>query len=460
MNLQYSKYLIILGFLVLFSCKNNSVEPDVPVIVIQPDPEPEKPVEPAKPQYLEENSWIYAQMKLNYLWAETMPLEDSTDKNLVPIEYFNSLINKENDRFSYMKNRYDEILDYWNGNLKSFGFRYRKFSNDGSTLSLAVSLALKGSPAEKAGLGRGDVITKINGNVITTSNVEDLLATENSVFTVSDSIGQSRNVTIIKEKFQIDPLQFYKIYEVGGKKIGYLVYTQFLFNYETETREIFKYFKEQRIDDMIIDLRFNPGGVTPIAEVMASLLGPDLGTSTVLFKGYGNAYQSSTSTEPPFRTFTNETSNLSNLSRIFAITSNSSSSSSELIINCLRPYRPVYTVGGHTYGKNVISTILRDENSKFSFALMPAWSVIQNVNGQSDYGNKNGIGPDYPVADGSLPYKALGDPEETLLKAAISVILGKTAGLNNGRTNSYGSLLDDFHNFDTGTGFLGNKRYN
>lgn len=440
----------------LQSCDRQGVKPD--------GPEPPIGVDttkiPVKPEFFDENTWIYRQMTMNYLWADEMPDEDSTDKALKPLVYFYSLLNKEKDRYSYAKDSYEEIGDYWSGNLESYGFRYKHLSDE-SGYKMVVSLVLKGSPAEEAGLNRGDIITQIGGELPDPENTGALLEKKSAVFTVVTPEDSMKTLNIVKRKFQLNPLQLYTIIEWQGKKIGYLVYTQFLFNYETETRQIFQYFKDNKIDEMIMDLRFNPGGVTPNAEVIASLLGPDLGNTAELFHGSANRYQNQQNgTEQGSRRyFTNETANLSELARVFVITSKSSASSSELVINCLRPYRPVFTVGGNTYGKNVISIIVADETGRYPFTLMPAWSSIFNVNNESSYGNETGIPADYPVEENVLPYLPLGDPSETLLGAALSVISG-AAPESKGRRVHSAKVLDGFHHFDTGTGFLGNKRYN
>src|SRR5690606_9609905 len=128
----------------------------------------------------------------------------------------------------------------------------------------------------------------------------------------------------------------------------------------------------------------------------------DVGSNTELFHGLPNSFQQvlqDASGGDGRRFFTRETANLSDLNRVFIITSKSSASSSELVINCLRPYREVVTVGGNTYGKNVISTIISDETGRFAFTLMPAWSAILNVNNESSYGNVTGIPADLAVEE-------------------------------------------------------------
>ncbi len=443
-------YILVLFFFIV-SCEKSKVLPDPPIIVVPDD------TTVVLPKYFHENTWIYEQMRLQYLWADDMPDEKSTDKNLEPVEYFYSLLRKDVDRYSYASSDYQEILDYWNGQLESYGFRYKKVRVDGE-FGLAVSLVLKNSPAELGGLKRGDLIVAIDGEPLNPENAERLLERKGASFLIKND--EEYRLSLAKQKFQVDPLQFAEIIPWQGKKVGYLVYTQFLFEYEERTRALFQYFKDQQIDEMIIDLRFNPGGVTPNAEVMASLLGPDLGSSVELFHGTGNTYsqqQSILRGESPVgrRYFTNETSNLSHLSRLFVLTSKSTASSSELVINCLRPYRAVYTVGGYTYGKNLISTIIYDETGRYSFGLMPAWATLINAHDQSTYG-KDGLIPDFPILEDEWPYMPLGDTTETLLRTALYAI---SPGESKKEFKKI-EVLDGFHHWDTGKGFLGNKRYN
>ena len=57
--------------------------------------------------------------------------------------------------------------------------------------------------------------------------------------------------------------------------------------------------------------------------------------------------------------FLNEPNNIgANLSRVFVLTSEGTASASELVINGLKPYMTVITVGDHTYGKNLFGTLV------------------------------------------------------------------------------------------------------
>ena len=80
----------------------------------------------------------------------------------------------------------------------------------------------------------------------------------------------------------------------------------------------------------------------------------------------------------------------------------------------------VILIGENTYGKNVGSRSYTD--NRWKFGLQPIVFLINNSNGESDYGTKSGFTPNYLLADNELPYKALGNPGETYLKKALSIM--------------------------------------
>jgi carboxyl-terminal processing protease len=417
----------------------------------------------APSKYLKENSWIYAQMKKYYLWEENMPAEAKTDKYLEPTKYYKSLINENQDWFSYMKTDKNEVLNFWLGTPVGFGFRFRPFKPDPTkeNLHLSVSLVSQQSPAEKGGLYRGDIIQKINGNVITTSNLESLLSQpilEISWQTTSNDI---KTAALARNRYQVKPIYNSQIIQNGNKKIAYLCFTQFLHDIDNDLRNVFSQFKTQKIDEFIFDLRFNPGGFTPNAEVVGSLIVKNLNPNSKMFGGHANKAQTlEAQSKPDYkegRNWTNETVNLNNLNKVYIITSRSTSSSSELIINCLKPYMQVVLIGENTYGKNVISTIITDETGQFPFALMPAFSTLENVKGESFYGRKEGFIPDYSVPDDILPYYPIGNLNETLLRKTLEIINGNFSLTIPVDSSHYKvNYLDKMHHYDSHTPFVSN----
>jgi C-terminal processing protease CtpA/Prc len=439
-----------------FSCKK-----------VLPEPEP-KPVDPdpvvivkdtvkvLPPSiYLEENKWIYKQMKAFYLFEDQLPNEDKTDKYLQPKEYFKSLINPEKDWYSYFKYDKKDVLGFWWGNPHGFGFRYKILDEGSEVLNLLVTLTSNEAPVGKTALKRGDIIKRVNGKEIAMSDIDKLFDNEKVTLSGIAVNGSSFEIDMAKSTYRVDPFKHAQIYDFDNHKIGYFVFSQFLDGIDTDLRNIFGIFKNSNISDLIIDLRFNPGGFTPNAEVFGSLLVHDLKPGTKMFGGKRSAQNNQTSNPTDGdRGWTSETQNINYLKRVFIITSKSTSSSSELVINSLKPFMEVIIVGDQTFGKNVISTIITDETGKFNFVLMPAFSTIENALGKSDYGLTKGFIPDYSVEDNILPLYSLGDLREPLLNKTISVITGKSIENLNYLPKQIVKFKDRFHYYDSMQPFL------
>ncbi len=67
----------------------------------------------------------------------------------------------------------------------------------------------------------------------------------------------------------------YKVIEAEGHKIGYLVYLQFITSYNTTSLNLaMEYFRDNQITDLVLDLRYNPGGFTTAAQYLTSSIAP------------------------------------------------------------------------------------------------------------------------------------------------------------------------------------------
>ena len=194
---------------------------------------------------------------------------------------------------------------------------------------------------------------------------------------------------------------------------------------------------------MVLDLRLNPGGYISSAITLSSLIVKNLSTSNIFYKDqYNDQYQSyfqqlygSSFFNHPFQA---ESNNLgSSLSRVFILTSDGTASASELVINGLKPYMDVFTIGDHTYGKNLFGTLIGDDQKRWNWGMYVMLGQTANSLGQSDYGNVNGISPTYQISDNVVPFRAFGDENETLLNKALLVIgvpINTTARVSAGLT--------------------------
>lgn len=397
------------------------------------------------------NNWIYDNMNVFYLWGDKMPTKANTNRSKVPDEYFESLLYQYGtvDRFSWVEEDAEALVASLQGVTKSAGFSYSAFYAGQNTKEVvfAVRYSIKDSPAEKAGLTRGDIITQVNGVTIDTLNYRTILAPDNLALSLGERSGNTyvstgKTISLTKAVIQNYPVHFTKIIEAGGKKIGYVVYNQFIDGITTngvtnkqfndELRTAFGQFKSQGVTELVLDLRYNGGGYNTAAEVLSSLIVKNLQPGTLMYRQIWsvNAKKLIGASEDYYEhKWLKEDNNMGNISRVFVLTSNGTASASELVINNLKPFMEVILVGANTYGKDVGSITIddSDNNYRWKWGLQPI--VVRTVNalGEANYGTKSGFTPDYLVNDNVLPFKPFGDPSETLLKVALEKITGVSA---------------------------------
>lgn len=223
------------------------------------------------------------------------------------------------------------------------------------------------------------------------------------------------------------------VYSLKNKKIGYFCYLKFE-NVE-ELAPIIGKFKNANIDELVIDLRYNPGGYVSTCKYLCN--------SVVNERGYGKIFQSQgfndvlsaemqlkygSKYDSEYYDFPTKSEDKQlgmplyglNMNRIFVLTSSHTASASEALIVCLRPYNSVIVIGERTVGKGVGSYTIRDP--KYKYELHPITLRYFNANEEST--PDDGIEPDYIVKDGyQTRKKEIGHLEEPLLNMAISLIV-------------------------------------
>lgn len=393
------------------------------------------------------NSWIQENMEYWYLWNDELP--EDNDKNVDPQDYFEGLRHRD-DRFSWIQNNYNDLLNALQGVNKEAGYEYVLYrEKEGSDeVMMQVLYTKPASPAETAGLKRGDVITHINGQRITTGNYKDLLQSVKSDHTIDykpllveeEAFGEVKTASLTAVSYAENPNYMHRIIETGGRKIGYFLYNFFApgtdsapGKYDAETDAIFADFKARGITDLVVDLRFNSGGSESSARKLASLIGRGVGKSKVFLKRqYNDRVQAEILNDDELgenflvSEFMDEPNNVGTLlssGRVYILTSSRTASASELIINALKPFMEVFLIGDTTYGKNVGSVSLFEEKDpKNLWGLQPIVVKVYNSLDQSDY--SNGFTPDVIHKDNSLFLYPLGDSREALLSQAIAQITG------------------------------------
>ncbi len=382
-------------------------------------------------EYAEVNQFIYDKMSVYYLWNDEMPELDPLKQD-DPEAYFKNLIYDSIDEWSYITDDADELTSYLEGDVKEVGYSlsfYYAYSSGSDEVVAYVEYVETGSPAEEAGLKRGDMIVKINGETLTTSNYTGLVYDESltvglGVFVDGVIENLSPSYSLEAEQLQIDPILTTNVFEKDGSKVGYLCYTSFLSGYDDELESVFADFKAEGINDLILDLRYNGGGSVNTALLLAEMIGPSSLVGNVFIRyayndvvtaAYEEAYPDE---EDLFNLDFEENANNLDFSRVYVLTTSGTASASEMVMYSLMPYMDVIQIGEQTVGKYYASTTFADDDS--SWAIQPLILRAENRDNSIDY--SQGLIPDMQESD-NLTYE-LGLEEDVLTAVALDQIWG------------------------------------
>jgi C-terminal processing protease CtpA/Prc len=385
-------------------------------------------------------TWAAQQLGEWYLFPETLPAALDPAPFTSVQAYLDALTatarSQGKDRFfTYIDSIAEEDAFFRSGETAAFGIRIQ---TDSTTRRVLVADAYEGAPALAAGIDRGAEILAIGTSPSSLRTVNDIIAAE-GVGGVSDALGPStagtartlqiedgngrRTVSIAKANFNIQPVSQrfgVQLLSDGGRRVGYLNLRTFIDTADPQLRNAFATFRAQGVDAFIIDFRYNGGGLVDIANLMGDLLGENRNTGDVF---------SSTEYRPSKAQF-NETHRFQRQPqsvapvRIAFITTSASASASELVINGMQPWLrdQLILVGGNSFGKPV-GQIARDRSACDDRLRVVAFGT-KNADGRGDYFNGLASTVARSCAAQDQLARPMGDPQETLTRAALDALAG------------------------------------
>lgn len=385
--------------------------------------------------------WVLGQLNEWYLFPDLLAstidpagynnLDDYVDALVAPARA------QSRDRyFTYVTSIKEEDAYYSQGSSAGFGFRLGYTSSG----RLYVTESYEGAPALAAGIDRG---TEIIGIGTSTSNVQTVssLYASGGIDAVSNAMGDSTpgttrvlqirqldstvsTVSVTKRDFTLAPVSSRygaKIIEDGGRKVGYVNLRTFVVTADQQLRDAFATFKAQGVTEVIVDLRYNGGGLVSVAEGLSDLLNAQRAGQVLSY----TTFRASKASE-------NETTNFSSLPQAIAATkvafigTGNTASASELVINAQKPYLGANSalIGSNTYGKPVGQIAL--DYAACDDRLRAVAFRTENSAREGDY--YTGLATRLPAtcqANDDIGYQ-LGDPREASIKVALDFLAGRS----------------------------------
>ncbi|ATW04440.1 S41 family peptidase [Sphingorhabdus sp. YGSMI21] len=386
-------------------------------------------------------NWAFDLLDEWYLFPETLPASLSPAPYASVQDYIDALTatarNQGRDRyFTYITSIAEENAFLNSGATAGFGIR---LSYDSNASRVYILDAYEGAPALAAGIDRGAELLAIGTSSSNLQTVTALFA-QGGAGAVSNALGPStagtsrvlrfRNAagvetttTVSKADYAIQPISpryGVQIIDNGGTQTGYVNLRTFIDSAEPQLRDAFQQFRNAGVTELVIDLRYNGGGLVRTAELFADLLGRDRFTNQV--QGV-TRFRASKSSNNETRNFQTQAQSIAP-TRIAFITTGGSASASELVINAMIPYldADMALVGSNTYGKPVGQIGL--DRSACDDRLRIVAFATENADGNANYfdGLASSLTNSCQAADDVS--RPLGDPAEASTARALGFLSG------------------------------------
>lgn len=307
----------------------------------------------------------------------------------------------------YTKDEYEQESVTTEGSYVGIGVAMQKYTAGG----VQIVECYKGSTAEEAGVKVDDVITAINGEDITDTELQDVVSMikdnedKDVVLTVQRKGEDTQEITV-----KVSNVELPSVFgEMLDENTGYIQITEFKGVTVEQYEEIFADLKEQGMERLVVDLRDNPGG---LLNVVCDILRDILPEGLIVYTEDKNGNRSE------------ETCDGKNpLDMPLAVLVNgNSASASEIFAGAVKDYGLGTIVGTTTYGKGVVQSI-----RQLSDGSAVKLTIANYYTPKGNSINKTGIRPDVEVELSSelLNQEEITHEEDNQLQAALNSLNAK-----------------------------------
>lgn len=401
------------------------------------------------------NMWIHEQMKKYYYWNDEVPF--LTNLSLDPKEYFQKLL-KDGDVYSYTL--HPELPETVPQNLRrKFGFDVSFVQYEGRVYGV-ILYSLYDSPAKNNGLQRGQLITNINGAKLNLNNYDNIyksmiaasqLNLEVVSYSVQSGFSNVKQVSLA-QGFSFSQPVLHQVITNNNTKIGYVEIPHFDVGQANLFSQIFQELKNQQITELVLDLRYNGGGDVASATALSIILAPNIKSDDLFIQFEGNknggivkqSFQQSLESNESSISFDALRNTHPNIQKLYVLCGKRTASAAEIIINNLKPFMEVITIGEKTVGKDVAGFPIEDDRvlGKKGWVLYPSIYKLFNSRHEGDY--SKGINPSVSADElQKAEIFPLGNRSEVLLNTAINAISGNTGKIK--MTTSKSLLLSKIY---------------
>jgi len=400
-----------------------------------------KPFPDVQGTLLDELKFLRAWTNQYYLWYREVPNTYKMADFKSALDYFDVLKTpalsasgqpKDQYHFTYPSAEWDAMQTQ--GIDLGYGVTWSRNGDGKAPRTWLIAAVEPGSPAAAAGLVRGDLLARVDGvDFINASDAASVETINAGLFPASAGTahrftlqrgGVPYEVTMTGAEVRSAPVKNVKVIETASGKVGYLTFDTFNALSEKQLYDAFTTFKAAGVNDLVLDLRYNGGGLLYLASQLSYMIAGPTATAGKVFErsqyndkapayepimfrptayGFASANPLRAGTALPYL----------GLKRVTVLSTDGTCSASESVINGLRGADiEVIQIGGTTCGKPYGFTPVPNCGTTY-FSI-----EFQGVNNKGFGDFTDGFAPTCQVSDDLS--RPVGDDSEGLLAAALA----------------------------------------